>query len=288
MSTIRPTRLVLEDALAADPDELAAHAAYADLLAEEGDPRGEYLQFTLAGEDADRPAPERRALEAQALELFRRHQRAWLGPLAPFLLDGGRPDDPAAEPDGTFGLRRGWIDTLTVNRLTPEFAAALADAPQLRLLRELTIFGPTRPGRQTAAAWAPLHAATVLGNVRLLRLGTDASPWPDHLPDGRGVVGLISRLPMVEHLDLSTMRLPLDRLYALPMPRLQTLRVWQPDHQPNPLAALAANPTLTRLERIESSTTSVTVISDRIDPEAVRALVFLARKPALNWSSLLH
>src|SRR5262249_26322288 len=44
-------REALEAALTENPDDLAAHMAYADLLSEEGDPRGEFSQVQLALED---------------------------------------------------------------------------------------------------------------------------------------------------------------------------------------------------------------------------------------------
>ena len=47
-------RLALEQALVENPDDLAAHAAYADLLMEEGDPRGEFIQVQLALDEDDR------------------------------------------------------------------------------------------------------------------------------------------------------------------------------------------------------------------------------------------
>src|SRR5436190_22265883 len=54
-----PTRRALEQALAEDPDDLAAHSAYADLLVELGDPRGEFIQVQLALEREGLDAAER-------------------------------------------------------------------------------------------------------------------------------------------------------------------------------------------------------------------------------------
>src|SRR5262245_32071776 len=41
----------LENAIFANPDDLGAHAAYADWLIEQGDSRGEFIQVQLALED---------------------------------------------------------------------------------------------------------------------------------------------------------------------------------------------------------------------------------------------
>src|SRR3954452_23543247 len=80
-------RQALEDALAADPDDRAAHMAYADLLSEQGDPRGEYIQTQLALENPGLPEEARRCLRQREEELFATHGRGWLGGLAPQLLD---------------------------------------------------------------------------------------------------------------------------------------------------------------------------------------------------------
>src|SRR3954453_17448027 len=80
-------RQALEQALVENPDDRAAHAAYADLLTEQGDPRGEFISVHLALEDETRPPGERNRLQAREAELLRAHEREWLGDLAPFLLD---------------------------------------------------------------------------------------------------------------------------------------------------------------------------------------------------------
>ena len=50
------TRDALEAALAANPDDVVAHAAYADLLIEEDDPRGEYIRLLLELEERNQLA----------------------------------------------------------------------------------------------------------------------------------------------------------------------------------------------------------------------------------------
>jgi uncharacterized protein (TIGR02996 family) len=84
MSTMREA---LEGTLFANPDDLASHMAYADYLAEQGDPRGEFIQVQLALEDEGKPAAERKRLQQREQELLDAHQREWLGGLAPALLD---------------------------------------------------------------------------------------------------------------------------------------------------------------------------------------------------------
>src|SRR5438876_2453146 len=87
MSQHDPMRQALEEALFEDPNDLASHAAYADYLREQGDPRGEFIQVQLALEDPKRSPAERKKLQARERELLQEHQRAWLGELAPIILD---------------------------------------------------------------------------------------------------------------------------------------------------------------------------------------------------------
>src|SRR5262245_52486862 len=85
MSQPDPLREALEQALVENPDDLAAHSAYADYLVEQGDPRGEFIQVQLA---LERPLPgaERKRLHQREEELLAAHEREWLGELAPLLL----------------------------------------------------------------------------------------------------------------------------------------------------------------------------------------------------------
>src|SRR5438034_6067161 len=80
-------RRALEDALAENPDDRAAHAAYADLLSEQGDPRGELIQVQLALEDPSLSAAERDRLGGREQALLAEHSAAWLGSLAAHLRD---------------------------------------------------------------------------------------------------------------------------------------------------------------------------------------------------------
>src|SRR6516165_11926443 len=66
-----PLQRSLEEALVENPDDLAAHSAYADYLSEQGDPGGELIQVQLALEDAGRPAEERKQLRKREAELLK-------------------------------------------------------------------------------------------------------------------------------------------------------------------------------------------------------------------------
>src|SRR6516162_2405654 len=124
----RSLREALEEALVANPDDLASHSAYADWLAEQPGPadqaRGEFVRVQLALEDERKPAAERKKLQEQEAHLLQAHQREWLGGLAEYLLD----EKDNYRPTGRWA--RGWLDSLEVGRLTVPFARALAKAPR--------------------------------------------------------------------------------------------------------------------------------------------------------------
>src|SRR5258708_1821806 len=79
-------RRALEEALSESPDDLATHRAYADLLIEQDDPRGEFISVQLALEEPGRSREERKRLQQRERELLDAHEREWLGDLAPLLL----------------------------------------------------------------------------------------------------------------------------------------------------------------------------------------------------------
>ena len=252
---LRPDRHYLEAALAHDPDDRAGHAAYADLLAEAGDPRGEYIQIRLTLEDGTLPAPTRRQLEQQAHDLRRQHERDWLGELAPFLLDPvGVADDLVAEPEGFGTLSRGWLDRLLVRNLSMALSQALSHAPAARLLRQLRIVRTTHasqrePTATGAARLEPLRTSSVLGNLELFHLGdSERELGPGYHADGTGLVDVLDRMPRLRELHVLAQPLDSRLLFALPWPELRVLRV--DFGGPLALDALASNPTLGQLTHL--------------------------------------
>jgi uncharacterized protein (TIGR02996 family) len=135
------TRAALEAALAADPDDLARHAAYADLLIEEGDSRGEFIRLQLALEDPDLPADSRKAMDEAVAELLRLHEAEWLGPLASYV-EIHRAVQDGDYADGIFvDWQRGWIHTFQMSNVTFEMLEAVDRAPILKLVRHGYLFG---------------------------------------------------------------------------------------------------------------------------------------------------
>src|SRR5947209_5771495 len=130
-----PLQQSLEQALVEDPDDLAAHSAYADYLAEQGDPRGELIQVQLALENPGWPAQERARLRQRESELLSRHGKEWLGDLGRFLVgDWSGPDKPYH-----FAFVRGWLDLVRVLPAPDAIFDSLARSPEARLLRRLEV-----------------------------------------------------------------------------------------------------------------------------------------------------
>src|SRR5262245_54355188 len=127
--TMSTLRTALEAALVANPDDLAAHMAYGDLLSEEGGPRGEFIQVQLALEDPSRSAEQRKELKRREAAVLKKHAADWLGPLhalfvgdedePPFGLDWYRPKDC------TYRFSRGWLESLSLHKINPAIVEAL-------------------------------------------------------------------------------------------------------------------------------------------------------------------
>lgn len=151
----------------AHPHDDGRRAVLADALTEAGDPRGEFIGLQLAR------APEKHARRLS--ELLRSHGRAWLSPLAPFIVvppsgllpifSRGFPANVRVDWRQTpeiFGRTEAWgtVETLTVS---PGFA--FEHHPHLTGLRRLR--GPRDAGTTPIP---PLEAALVAADAPLARL----------------------------------------------------------------------------------------------------------------------
>jgi uncharacterized protein (TIGR02996 family) len=267
-------RAALEAALFETPDDRATQAAYADYLAEQGDPHGEFISVQLALEDEARSPEERQSLLGREADLLAEHERDWLGELAPDLLD---QSSEVSYRQNEFSLTRGWLDYLFLLELTSTRASALARCPLARRLCTLIIQAANfaDPGYQE------LIRSAVLGNVRTFQLGEEER---GRAP-GEGLVPVIARMTRLEHLTLYAHSLDSDALFALPMPHLRSLGVHSLTHYP--LAVLAANPSLGRLEELSIWPRCLHDPDDAayLNAEAVSALV---RSPHLTGLRRLH
>jgi uncharacterized protein (TIGR02996 family) len=249
-------RRALEDELVANPDDLATHAAYADLLGEQGNRRGEFIQVQMALEDPDLEPDRRRELQAREMDLLAAHGDEWLGPLGPLLLG----------QDGVnLNFRRGWLDALEIQTLSLPQARALRDAPQARLLRHLGVEQgrddePTQPDDEVPEDEAeshpgfwPLVGSPAVANLRSFRIGVDEG---DDYNDFRCwlyttvVVPLVRTMPRLEELYVYAKDYSLTDLWTLPT--LRRLRVMKLYHasQLHRLDVLAANPAFEHLTHL--------------------------------------
>jgi uncharacterized protein (TIGR02996 family) len=278
MPAVTPTQRALEEALAANPDDLAAHHAYADYLSDQGDPRGEFISVQLALEDPSRPAGERKHLQEREADLLRRHGRQWLGALAPYLLDQQGVHDFYLTIGRGFQFRfvRGWVEHLVLYELSGPVARAFRDNPLLRLPRHLVI----REMDYDDPGWEDLMAAAHLGNLRAFQLGPEDDQC--HM-NGEHAVELVEKMPKLEELRLFAHRVDVRRLFALPLPYLRILYVYH--LREYPLEVLAENPTLSNLTQLACWPHALEPDDEAayITLEGVRALV---RSPHLR--SLTH
>jgi uncharacterized protein (TIGR02996 family) len=215
----------LEKALVKDPDDLGAHAAYADWLTQQGDPRGEFIQVQLALEEPGRSATDRKQLQKREKELLQKHQRDWLGNLARFFLHKeGVPDYLKDQVSHQFS--RGWLNTLVIPLLTGDLAWTLAKATQTRLVRNLCILDVAvfvaedwdddaevdhDQMQEDYPGLGPLTKSPYLGNLRFFQLGNQHEVGnDDYLYDslrapyiGLDVLWMIQKMPKVEELYLN-------------------------------------------------------------------------------------
>jgi uncharacterized protein (TIGR02996 family) len=170
------TREALEAALAAEPESVALHSAYADLLIEEGDPRGEYIRLELALEDKSLTVAERLELSGPADSLFLTHRQQWLGRFF--------RDTPYAKPEWSICQRlnwcRGWLDHVEM-KPEPPIMEALIGCPVGKLLRSLVLDGQFDPLADE------LGITRIFGLLDRLRIRSltvkDLAFWGDRIPE---------------------------------------------------------------------------------------------------------
>jgi uncharacterized protein (TIGR02996 family) len=287
------TRDAFEESLAANPDDVATHMAYADWLSEQaGDvlrTRGEFIRVQLALEDEHLAREQRQALEQQEQQLLRQHGIAWLGEdlleeLLPATGGWFRPKPNLikrfhqALDQGAFRFVRGWLDHLETE-IYEEDKDLLGQHPSLRLLRCLRF----RFVRFEGLPASLLDKPPVFQHLRVLELGTDTST---NCGSGEGIAKLLPHLPHLEELSLMVHELDTSTLFALPaLGQLRKLVIY---HEYNyPLDILANNPAVTRLEHLSFWPHAVDPGDDEayIRLEDVRALV---RSPHLKSLAVLE
>jgi uncharacterized protein (TIGR02996 family) len=269
------TQQALEDAIAAEPDDPAPRLVYADWLEENGEEaRAELIRTQVALADTKTPARRHKKLFERQEALLEEHARRWLGDLAPYLLDqkGGYYEDDRAYDHNFAG---GWLALVRVERLTPEFVRALKKEPAARLLRSLEIVDVQYRAR--TAGLSSLKGAHFLKSLREVwvgasSLGPDESIRNAHFPLKGSEVDVIRGMHRLEELHLFTQGIDTEALFGLrALKNLRVLQVYcERDY---PLEALAANPSLGSLTRLDLQPGTLLGDEPPITVEGLRALV---------------
>lgn len=248
MNHTSPLRTALEAALVASPDDLATHMAYADHLAELGDPRGEFIQLQLALEDPSRSPTQRESLLQREQELLDAHAHEWLGETAACFLHsrlkfkkrtmfGFETYSSLGKKLFQFRFERGWLASLHVGAFNTPFAQALNRSPTIQLLRDLVIdaTGIDDTGIATLAQFS------CLDRLRRFQFGPEASPFAF----GKDLAPALEKMNRLEELRLYGRDVDTAAIFAMEWPRLRVLHVYHICEYP--LGVLATNPSLTNL-----------------------------------------
>ena len=278
-------RAALEVALAANPDDFATHAAYADLLTEQGDPRGDYIRLQLALEDRQQPVERLRAMEQEAFELSQRHQAAWLGPLA------GQANVVAwgnslgtrvtvQRPNVEFTMRRGWLNEVRVRNLSGEVQDALAECPVARLVNDLTVQGGMLVTRRVLEAVPNLTRLSCESALDETTVTAVTGAWFHPVTERPLANLLVGLLPRLRYLTLRTQACGDDgvaRLIASGLlDQLRGLDLCQCAITDDGAQALAEHPAVAKLDYLHLDDNSISPIG--IDALAAVGVVISQRQ----------
>jgi uncharacterized protein (TIGR02996 family) len=265
---------VQEKAILDNPEDRTTYSAYGDLLLENGDPRGEFVQVQLALEEEGRKPAERKKFQEREKQLLEKHAAGWVGDWTKRVGDSG-PDDgqvplPSPQP---FRFERGILTDMSIGRLSLPCALALLGAHQTRLVRRLSIgqFGypgeeddeeeqeetpsPVKiPEDEEYPAQFVLLRWPYLENLRVFQLGwgsdedyTDFCGFRCTTP-GEHAHDFAKQMPRLEELYLFAHRVNGKKLFTMPMPNLRILQVYHSyDYAFDKLAANASLGKLTHL-----------------------------------------
>jgi uncharacterized protein (TIGR02996 family) len=264
-------RTALEEAIVANPDDLAAHMAYADHLNESGDPRGEFIQTQLALEDPTCTGARRQELQQRERELLAGHQRDWLGQLAPIILDE-KPTEWMRQHNfiSRVSWRRGWFEEIYLLLANFEELRPLRACPLARIVSRLDLHhiyyyepgnrdvtlqpGENVPPDEYFTALCVLLDAPFVPHLSWLRIGEAVNFEGDGMYNNRtsaqGLEELLRNTPKLEELHILADGADLAKLFQLDnLTRLRLLLVYHGTEE-YPLDILASNRSFPALERI--------------------------------------
>jgi hypothetical protein len=230
------------------------------------------MQAQIALENESLSKAQRDALKKEEAKLLAKHQREWLGPIAPFLLEQKPPRYEWRPETILFRFRRGWLSELEVPQLGVEFTRALLRCGEAKFLRKLHIHrcayefaegavnapeyadGSYKPGPDIddAAEDVAMHLLAkfpYFASVRVLHLGNSVNDTFDDIGQCHTSGGMayhyLKQMPHVEEIYLLAHGVDAEKIFTLPMPRLRLLHYYHGHDYP--LDRLAANKSLTNL-----------------------------------------
>ncbi|HEY7422685.1 MAG TPA: WGR domain-containing protein [Gemmataceae bacterium] len=266
-------REALEAAILDNPEDIAAHMAYADYLQEQGDPRGEFIQVQLALEDESKSPEERKKLKQREKALLKKHQAEWVGDWPSLARSSGpegrgQLDFPGPKP---FRFLRGILAEATIDELTVDCARAFIRDPRTHFIRRLFVGGvlyleaeqedreeelqaddfpeyADYPSEHILLRW--LHIA----NVRVFQLGwTSDEAYDDYCSfrchcSGKHAYDFVKQMPRLEELYLFAHRVDGSKIATLPLPNLRVLQIYH--SYDSGLKKLANNPSLGKVTHL--------------------------------------
>ncbi len=212
-------------AIIANPDDKRARIVYADLLQDQGDPRGEFIMLQCTRAELPPGDKQVAAIEKREAELLKKHKKAWT---AFGTTTGAR-----------WEYRRGFVEKASCD------AVALVGFGDvifgLEPIEELNVWKIDElPGKTDRLARV---LALPLGRIRRLSLARS-----ELTPDDVTALATATTLGNVELLDLTNTNLGVDGAEILAtatsLPKLRELRIGNCSIEDDGLAALAKSKTL--------------------------------------------
>ncbi len=267
------TRDALEAALIANTDDVVRHAAYADYLLEQGDPRGDYIRLQLAKEDRNQSRDKLLEYDQAMLELRLRHEQEWLGNLWQFVQrpPSARSVAEPMEPNVTMTWRRGWIDGIRVGQLTPELVQAIASNPFTRLLGSFAVVQNTVPMETRSDPYEmplqvslqPLIDSGRFANLRHFEVG---SVEERVTADGHKIDDAVDVMPNLESIRLCVDHYSESGLFGGDYPRLHTIDITN-NNPRSWFYILGMNDGLPNLRRLSLDTVAVMPVRGELGSE---------------------
>ncbi len=244
------------------PDDPSAYLIFADWLEDQGDPQGELIRLQWELENPDLKAAERKKLASREAELLKEHESTWLGDLSESLMGQKVPQDLYYGTDKPYRWQfaRGFLDSLDITYLLPEFARSLKKSPLASTLRRLVIQNPSNGYELSEleeyaeaefddddAPSMKVLSGTSFDNLRVFEISEkDDSNCHIRLEK---VHNFVKAMPRLETLQLDAHGVDSGAIFRANLPELRSLTL-QHSSSRYPLDALAKNESMGKLERL--------------------------------------